>query len=101
MVFQRDDGKQQYIQADALSELFRLFSNNIRCVLLNACYSEVQASSIVNHIDYVIGMNQAIQDNAAIAFSKVFYRALGHARSIEQAFEFGRSAIQLEISGSS
>jgi hypothetical protein len=46
-------------------------------------------------------MNQAIRDDAAIAFSTGFYRALGYGRSIEEAFEFGKNAIQLEISGSS
>ena len=101
LVFQDNDEKEKWVATDALSELFRLFSSGVECVLLNACYSEIQANSIVNHINYVIGMNQEIQDNAAIAFSKGFYQALGDNRSIEQAFEFGCNAIQLEISGSS
>jgi len=45
-------------------------------------------------------MNQEIRDDAAIASSKEFYRALGYERSVEEAYEFGRNAIQLEISGS-
>ena len=101
LVFQDDSEKEQWVGSEALSELFRLFSSSVECVLLNACYSETQANAIVTHIDYVIGMRQEIQDNAAIAFSKGFYQALGYNRSIEQAFEFGRNAIQLEISGSS
>jgi len=101
LVFEGNDGGEQWVRAEALSDLFRLFAENVGCVLLNACYSEEQANAIVNHIDYVIGMSREIQDNAAIAFSKGFYRALGYECSIEQAFEFGRNAIQLEISGSS
>jgi|GEM_PF-2719575 len=101
LVFEGNDGAEQWVRAEALSDLFRLFSANVECVLLNACYSEEQANAIVNHINYVIGMNQEIRDDAAIAFSKGFYRALGYERSIEQAFEFGCNAIQLEISGSS
>lgn len=101
LVFKGNDGGEQWVRADALSDLFRLFSSNVGCVLLNACYSEEQADAIVNHIDYVIGMNQEIRDDAAIAFSKGFYRALGYECSIEDAYEFGRNAIQLEISGSS
>ncbi|MBF2045780.1 MAG: SUMF1/EgtB/PvdO family nonheme iron enzyme [Elainella sp. C42_A2020_010] len=46
-------------------------------------------------------MQQEIRDDAAIAFSKGFYRALGYECSIEQSYEFGCNAIQLEISGSS
>jgi len=101
LVFEGNDGGEQWVRAEALSEMFRLFSSNVGCVLLNACYSEEQANAIVNHIDYVIGMSQAIRDDAAIAFSKGFYRAVGYERSIEEAFEFGKNAIQLEISGSS
>ncbi|MEP0924359.1 GUN4 domain-containing protein [Leptolyngbya sp. ST-U4] len=101
LVFEGNDGGEQWVRAEALSDLFRLFAENVGCVLLNACYSEEQADAIVNHIDYVIGMNQEIRDDAAISFSKGFYRALGYGCSIEQAYEFGKNAIQLEISGSS
>lgn len=101
LVFESDDEQEQWVRAEALSDLFRLFANTVDCVLLNACYSEAQAKAIVEHINYVVGMQQAIRDDAAIAFSKGFYRALGYACSIEQAYEFGCNAIQLEISGSS
>ncbi len=101
LVFEGNDGGEQWVRAEALSEMFRLFAKDVGCVLLNACYSEEQADAIVCHIDYVIGVKQEIRDDAAIAFSKGFYRALGYECSVEQAFEFGRNAIQLEISGSS
>ncbi|WP_416670619.1 SUMF1/EgtB/PvdO family nonheme iron enzyme [Egbenema bharatensis] len=101
LVFEGNGGGEQWVRTEALSDLFRLFSSHVGCVLLNACYSETQADAIVSHIDYVIGMNQTIQDDAAIAFSKGFYRALGYECSIEEAFEFGKNAIQLEITGSS
>jgi tetratricopeptide (TPR) repeat protein len=101
LMFENDSGREQQVGTAALSDLFRLFASNVECVLLNACYSETQANSIVDHINYVIGMNQAIRDDAAIAFAKGFYRALGYSCAIEEAFEFGCNAIQLEISGSS
>ncbi|WP_017302025.1 CHAT domain-containing protein [Nodosilinea nodulosa] len=101
LVFEGSDGDEQWVRTEALSDLFRLLANQVNCVLLNACYSEEQANAIVNHIGYVIGMNQAIRDDAAIAFSKGFYQALGYNCTIEQAFEFGCNAIQLELSGSS
>ena len=85
------------IATDALANLFQLFEKHLKCVVLNACYSEVQADAIVRHINYVIGMKQEIQDRAAIAFSLGFYRALAYGRSIEDAYKFGCSAIQLAI----
>jgi len=63
---------------------------------LNGCYSKAQANEIAKHIPYVIGMNQAIGDKAAIAFAVGFYDALGAGRSIEFAYNFGCTAIQLE-----
>jgi formylglycine-generating enzyme required for sulfatase activity len=101
LVFASDEVKEQWLKADALSNLFRLFTRHLECVLMNACYSEVQANAMIEHINYVIGMRQTIQDNAAIAFSKGFYRALGYDRPIVEAYEFGCNAIQLEITGSS
>ncbi|MEO1068470.1 MAG: CHAT domain-containing protein, partial [Cyanobacteria bacterium J06638_6] len=101
LIFENNDGDEHWVRTEALSDLFRLLADQVSCVLLNACYSEAQANAIVDHIGYVIGMNQAIRDDAAIAFSKGFYQALGYDCTIEQAFEFGCNAIHLELSGSS
>ena len=56
---------------------------------MNACYAEIQAKAISKHIKYVIGMNQAIGDKAAIAFSIGFYQALGGGRSMEVHIDLG------------
>jgi CheY-like chemotaxis protein len=89
-------GKAQPVQADALANLFELVADKINCVVLNACYSETQAKVIAEHIPFVIGMNQAIGDKAAIAFAVGFYKALGANRSIEEAYKFGCTEIQLQ-----
>lgn len=78
---------------DAVARLFECFTNHVECVLLNACYSEKQAEAIVCHINYVIGMQQAIGDKAAIEFSVGFYDALGAGKTVEEAFKFGCNAI--------
>jgi hypothetical protein len=85
------------LSTEALSGLFKLFSNQVECVILNACYSEPQAAAISRHIDYVIGMQMEIKDKAALEFAVGFYDALGAGRSIENAFEFGQNAIQLKF----
>jgi formylglycine-generating enzyme required for sulfatase activity len=96
-VLQTAAGQEQLVPTEALSSLFELFADRVECILLNACYSEVQANAIVSHINYVVGMSQAIRDDAAIAFATGFYRALGYGRSIAQAYKFGCNAIQLSI----
>jgi CHAT domain-containing protein len=80
----------------ALVSLFRTLRNNIRVVLLNACYSRPQAAAITKEIDCAIGMTRAIGDDAAIIFASSFYRAVGFGRSIQEAFDQGKTALLLE-----
>lgn len=89
-------GKTHPIQAEDLAALFEQFSGQVSCVMLNACYSETQAKAIARYIDYVIGMNQAIGDKTAIAFSIGFYQALGAGRSIEEAYKLGCVQVRLQ-----
>jgi hypothetical protein len=96
LCFEDNQGKAHLISSSALSALFEQFSKQVLCVVLNACYSEKQAQAIGNHVEYVIGTNQAIGDKAAIAFSVGFYQALGAGRDIEQAYKLGCVQIQLQ-----
>jgi hypothetical protein len=89
------------IDADNLSCLFESCQHYLQCVVLNSCYSEVQASEIVKYIPYVIGMNKEIRDDAAIAFSIGFYQALEYGRSFKHAYRCGCKAIELAISDDS
>ncbi|MGK7925668.1 MAG: CHAT domain-containing protein, partial [Spirulina sp.] len=96
LVFEDNTGRAKLVSTEALATLFKLFDQTVECVVLNACYAEVQAQAISQHIRYVVGMRQAIGDRAAIEFARGFYQALGAGESIERAFEFGCSAIQIE-----
>ena len=89
-------GKVKPVSPEALASLFELVADSVSCVVLNACYSSAQAEAIASHIPFVIGMNQAIGDEAAIAFSVGFYKALGAGRSFEEAYKFGCVEIQFE-----
>jgi hypothetical protein len=95
LVFEDAVGQAKLVDAVALSDLFKLFSSRVECVILNSCYSEFQANEISQHIDYVIGMKKEIGDQAAIEFSVGFYTALGAGESIEFAYLLGCNAIQL------
>lgn len=87
-------GEVKLVDADTLAELFELFAMQVECVILNACYSEVQANAIVQHIPYVIGMTQAIGDKAAIEFAVGFYDALGAGKTVEFSQKLGCNAIR-------
>ena len=96
LVLTDDQGEQKLVSADALKVLFSSAKDNIRLVVLNACYSEVQARAISEVIDCVVGMNSEIGDHAAITFAEYFYNAIGYGRSVKEAFEQGKAALMLE-----
>ena len=76
-IFLEDDaGLSQPVSPRALSTTFGLLKDNIRCVVLNACFSRIQAEAIAQHIECVVGMSQAIGDRAAISFAAAFYQAV-------------------------
>jgi tetratricopeptide (TPR) repeat protein len=96
IILEDHDGFSQTVPARALSQLFKLLKDNIRCVVLNACYSKNQAEAIAKHIGCVVGMSKAIGDEAAINFAIAFYQALGYGKDVKTAFELGRVQIDLK-----
>lgn len=87
--------------ATALEQLFKLFKSDLQVVVLNACHSDQKANAIANHIDFVVGMSDAIDDDAAIAFSTSFYRALAYGKTMQDAFDLACNEIALRgITGS-
>lgn len=91
-----NSGQPKPVSARAMKALLTTLKDNIRLVLLNACYSRVQADSLKETVDFVIGMHSSFNDSAAVIFSASFYRALGFARTIQEAFDQGVTALLLE-----
>jgi hypothetical protein len=89
IILQDDAGASYPVSERALSTLFAILKDNIRCVVLNACYSESQAGAIAQSIDAVVGMSDSIGDRAAIDFAVAFYQALGFGRTLKTAFDLG------------
>lgn len=100
LLLEDQSGQAKPVSTEALADLFALFADQIECVVLNACYSGKQAKAIVQHIPYVIGMQDAVGDTAAIEFATGFYDGLGgrgqEGNGYENAYKFGCNAIHLE-----
>jgi hypothetical protein len=96
LAVENDRGETHLFPTQALAHLFRAFQTEVECVVLNACYSEVQAAAISRYIPYVVGMSQEIGDRTAIQFAEGFYDALGDGRSYREAYEIGCNAIESE-----
>jgi len=101
LYFEDAVGNPKLVTGTALASLFKLFSQKtqIECVILNGCYSQTQAEAIIRHVPHVIGMQQAVGDQAAIEFAVGFYDALGNGESVEFAFESGKVAMELNSTG--
>jgi hypothetical protein len=97
LVLEDNLGLAQTVSTEALVGLFKLFaSRGLECVVLNACYSEVQAEAIAQHIPCVVGMNSMVSDTAAIKFAVGFYDALASGWTYTDAYALGCNAIALE-----
>jgi len=97
IVLEDNNGKTKLVAGADLAELLSIIKDNLRVVVLNSCYSALQASGITETIDCAIGMNDKVGDRSAIIFSASFYEGLAFGRSIYEAFRLG--VVQLKTEG--
>ncbi len=95
IVLEDQSGKMLLLDKQAFANLIRVLKDNLRIVVLNACYSEDQANYLKEIVDFTIGMGKAVGDKAAILFASHFYQGLAFGRSVETAFELGRAQLDL------
>jgi hypothetical protein len=84
-----------YVDAEALSQLFRVFRGDIRVVVLNACFSLPQAEAIADVVGCAIGTSGAVSDEAAITFGARFYAAIAFGHSVKVAFDQASAALAI------
>lgn len=84
------------VTPDAMAFLFRTMKDNVRLVLINACFGDVLAKAVTQYVDCAIGVPNPISDAAAQLFAASFYRALGFGRTVGNAFEQGLASLSLE-----
>ncbi|MCB1949279.1 MAG: CHAT domain-containing protein [Burkholderiales bacterium] len=95
LCFEDVDGNANTTSAEPLAKLFHHFKDDLKCVVLNACYSEVQGNIIRQEVDYVIGMSRAVDDSAAAKFAVAFYDAVFAGTDFRTAFDLGCTALDL------
>lgn len=91
-----DEDQPVLLPTKTLADVFKLFSQVVGCVLLNACFSATQARQIREYVPHVIGTSQKLEDTHAIEFAALFYTAIGEGQDIAFAFEFARLGLDLE-----
>jgi hypothetical protein len=83
ILLEDDDGYRKPVSREVIYELFSTLKDNIRVVVLNACYAKDQAEALSKIIDITIGVSDTIEDRAAIIFSSQFYLTLSYGRSVQ------------------
>lgn len=89
-------GNVTVVSKKALVNLFELFKEKVRVVLLNPSYSKPQAEAFRQSVDFTVGITKGTPDSAAIAFAAGFYQALAFGRSVTNAFELAEAEVELQ-----
>jgi TPR repeat protein len=98
LVFTSADGYgKRVVEGTALRRTFELFPNDIRLVVLSACFSKDQAASIADVVGCAVGTSGGIADEDAIRFDAAFYGYLACGESVKTAFD--RASNELELNG--
>ena len=94
-----DSGHARPAAPEAVARLFGILSRDltVRCVLLNACYSDALAQALTPHVDCVIGVPAALGDKVATSFAGAFYEALGFGRDVEASYRYACNQVDLVI----
>jgi hypothetical protein len=95
LCFEDDQGGTHLTQAVPLARLFHHFKDRLKCVVLNACYSRAQADVIRQEVDYVVGMQAEIGDEAATKFAIAFYDAIFAGTDFRVGFDLACTTIDL------
>jgi hypothetical protein len=86
LVFQRDNDTPEEVAKDPITTVLEILGDSLKCIILNACYSQAQAREIVQKINcVVIGMPEKVMDDSAVKFSESFYDWIGLGKSIADA----------------
>lgn len=97
--FEDERGAVKLVRQEALADLFQAYSDTLKCVVLNACYSVSQGELISLGIPFTVAMENAISDHSAIEFSRGFYDAIGAGRDIDFAYEEGWRSVKISNLG--
>ena len=88
IILEDENGNPKPIPAEIFANMFKVLDSQIRCVVLNCCYSAIAAKEIGRIVDCVIGIKTDLEDGVAVTFASAFYLALGENKDLQLAFDF-------------
>lgn len=92
---ENSSGTSEPVKLDAIADLISIIKDNLSVVVLNACYSALQAKEIKQVVEATVGMRHEIGDAAAIEFAATFYEGIANGRSVKVSFDLAVDALRL------
>lgn len=96
IILQTNNGLAKPVSLEAVSQMIAATSDSIRLVFFNTCYSRNQAEATATHVEAAVGMNTAVDDDAARIFAAQFYSAIGFGHSVKKAFDQSIAILMME-----
>jgi hypothetical protein len=98
LILEDEHGEAVQIPPQWLAQLFAKYvppRGQLRCVVLNACWSLSSGEPTALEVPFTIAMAGAVSDRGALEFSRGFYDALGNGLDFARAYEEGLQAVGL------
>jgi len=97
LVFESEQNNKPFELIDPIniSKILNPKSEEIECVILNACHSDKLAHVLSKKIKYVIGMKNQLHSRRAMYFSSLFYYSLGEGYNIKDAYNHASNMLSI------
>jgi hypothetical protein len=92
LLFETSDGSFAESPLEALAAFIKTHQS-IKCVVMNACYS---MADLICVAPYTVGMEDSIDDKAAVEFARAFYDAIGAGKDFESSVEEGKNNVGMK-----
>lgn len=96
LIFENKIGKTFIADKKAIQTIFRVLKQDIKCIVLNSCFSQRQANLLIPYVDCIIGMSNEINDYAAYIFAKNFYTSLSGGFDLYDSYTLAKNQVLLE-----
>lgn len=93
-IVMRGDGSSSHL-VQGTSIAGTLKDRQVDLVVLNACFSADYADVLASAVKVVVGTFAEVEDEAALRFSRAFYRTIFDGHSIKEALKDGMNSVEL------
>jgi hypothetical protein len=98
LVFENDNGQKKRVDGALLADHLKRIERSLRCLVLNACFSDHLARNLLPHVEVMVGCTAEIDDDAAITFASAFYAAMATGKSYAECFEIAVNDVKVSHS---